>query len=216
MKNCPRPVHRRFELKLLSYGNVYYIERIVRLEAALARKPRLFQIDLIGAGEVPADTALLIRSILLARSPKTQVITNARSSLQNAAVLVWLLGDRRIIRDDARLFLRRSTLSEEDAIKPERWPDDEAEFCDSYSEIEPEEGDYAQVLRYVNEFLPVKELTGRLIEIPLLRQFGLVENERVDQFLAAAMSSRREPPNDLRTRSEELCLRGKLRIVTRP
>ncbi|MEI9865870.1 MAG: hypothetical protein WDN00_15220 [Limisphaerales bacterium] len=46
----------------------------------------------------------MIRSVLGQRSPKTQVITNARSSLQNGSVLVWLLGDRRLIRDDARLF----------------------------------------------------------------------------------------------------------------
>jgi hypothetical protein len=101
---------RRFELKILGYGNGYYIERVARLERALARKPRVLQIDLIGQGEVPADVALLIRSILLARSSRTEIVTNARSSLQNGSVLVWLLGDRRIIRDDARVFFRRATL----------------------------------------------------------------------------------------------------------
>ena len=35
---------------------------------------------LLGEGEIPADWALLIRSILGQRSPKTQIITNARSS----------------------------------------------------------------------------------------------------------------------------------------
>ena len=46
--------------------------------------------------------------------------------------------------------------------------------------------DYARVLQLINEFLPVKELAGRLIEVPVLRQFGLVENEQVDSFLARA------------------------------
>jgi hypothetical protein len=45
------------------------------------------QIDIVGSGEMPADTAHLIRSVLLRRSAKTQVITNARSNLQGGAVL---------------------------------------------------------------------------------------------------------------------------------
>ena len=121
MKTRSKQAHRRFDLKLLGYGNCYYIERIARLEAALARKPRALQIDMIGVGEIPADSALLIRSVLLTRSPKTHLITNARSSLQNGSVLVWLLGDTRLIRDDARLFFRRATLSEDDDVKQEEY-----------------------------------------------------------------------------------------------
>lgn len=186
MKTQSKQSRRPFKLMLLGYGNHYYIERIARLEAALARKPRVLQIELIGVGEIPADSALLLRSILMNRSPKTRLITNARSSLQNGAVLVWLLGDTRLIRDDARVFFRRATLSEkdDDAKQGNEW-NDEPEFCDSFSEIDPEEGDYARVLQCINEFLPVRELAGRLIEVPVLRQFGLVENEKVDHFLAA-------------------------------
>jgi hypothetical protein len=178
---------RQFQLNLLAYGNYYYIERIARLEAVLKKKPRSLQINMVGVGEIPADTALLIRSVLMKRSPKTRIITNARNSLQGGSVLVWLLGDRRIIRDDARVFFRRANLSEDEADKPkEIWKDEELKYCDSFSEIEPEEGDYARVLQLINEFLPVKELAGRLIEVPVLRQFGLVENEHVDSFLATA------------------------------
>jgi hypothetical protein len=194
MKTRSKPGCRPFKLMLLGYGNHYYIERIDRLEAALARTPRSLQIDLIGVGEIPADSALLIRSILMKRSPRTRLITHARSSLQNGSVLVWLLGDTRLIRDDARLFFRRATLSEHDDAKREDEWKDEPEFCDSFSEIDPEEGDYARVLQCINEFLPVKELAGRLIELPVLRQFGLVENEKVDHFLATAFGTKREPP----------------------
>lgn len=204
MKPRSKQNHRRFELKLLGYGNCYYIERIDRLEAALARKPRALQIDMVGVGEIPADSALLIRSVLLSRSPRTHLIINARSSLQNGSVLVWLLGDTRLIRDDARLFFRRATLSEDDeAEQKEPWKNGEPEFCDSFSEIDPEEGDYARVLQCINEFLPVKELAGRLIEMPVLREFGLVENEKVDHFLATAFGSKREPPNSALNGSEE-------------
>jgi hypothetical protein len=201
MKTKPRQGRRPFELKILGYGNCYYIERIAQLEAALARKPRVLQIEMLGVGEIPADSALLIRSVLLARSSKTHVITNARSSLQNGSVLVWLLGDTRLIRDDARLFFRRATLSGDDDTEQEDDWKDEPEFCDSFSEIDPEEGDYTRVLQCINEFLPVKELAGRLIEMPVLRQFGLVENEKVDHFLATAFGAKLEPPNRVLNKS---------------
>jgi hypothetical protein len=210
MKTRSRHDPRPFQLKLLGYGNCYYIERIARLEALLARKPRLLQIDLIGVGEVPADAALLIRSVLMSRWPKTRVITRARSSLQGGSVLVWLLGDSRIIRDDARLFFRRVNLPVEDEKEKDKaWNDDEPNPWDSSSEIEPEEGDYARVLQLINEFLPVKELVGRLIEVPVLRQFGLVENEKVDHFLATAFGKQREPADGPMSGPEEKTLRGK-------
>ena len=199
MKTRSRPVRRPFELKILNYGNCYYIDRVARLERALASRPRTFQIDLLGAGEIPADTALLLRSVLLARSARTHLITRARSSLQNGSVLVWLLGDTRLIRDDARLFFRRATLPEDDNTRAKDDWNDEPEFCDSFSEIEPEEGDHARVLECINEFLPVKELAGRLIKMPVLRQFGLVENEQMNRFLATAFGAKREPPNVPRT-----------------
>lgn len=178
---------RRFQLRLLAYGNSYYIDRIAELEAALARKPRRLQIDLVGVGEIPADTALLIRSILLGRSPKTRIVTHARSSLRGGSVLVWLLGDSRVIRDDARLYFRRADLPDDAELDPdERRKESEPKYRDSFSEIDPEEGDYARVLQLINEFLPVKELSGRLFGPAVLRQFGLVESEKVDDFFATA------------------------------
>jgi hypothetical protein len=168
------------------YGHVYYIEWISELEAALAKRPGILNIDLIGQGEVPADSALLIRSILMARSPKTKLITNARSSLQGGSILVWLLGDERIIRDDARLYFRSVDVSD-DEDENDVWKPSEPKYRDSFSEIDPEDSDYARVLQIINEYLPVKELAGRIIRVPVLKQFGLVENENVDCFLAAAL-----------------------------
>src|ERR1043166_5333339 len=140
---------------------------------------------MIGEGEISADSTLLIRSVLLGRSSETLLVTNARSSLQGDSVLVWLLGDRRVIRDDARIFFRRTEL-EEEAQQEDAGKDGEPKYRDSFSEIDPEESDYARVLQLINEFLPVKELAGRLIRVPVLRQFGLVENDRVDEFLCTA------------------------------
>ncbi len=191
---------RRFKLEIFAYGNSYYIDRVAELETALARKPRVLQLDMVGVGEISADAALRIRAALLARSPKTQIITNALSSLQNGSVLVWLLGDQRLIRDDATLYFRRANLSEIKVAEPDEiWKDEEPKYCDSYSWVDPEEGDHARMLQVINEFLPVKELAGRLVGGPVLRQFGLVENEKVDRFLATALGKKRhvadEPPN---------------------
>src|SRR5438874_7244199 len=92
--------HSKLLLKLSSWGN--YIDEAYQLESLLAKKPARLQIEFIGSGEIPPDSALLMRSMILKRSPKTRVITNARSSLQGASSLIWLLGDTRVIREDAR------------------------------------------------------------------------------------------------------------------
>src|SRR5438132_6087513 len=192
MKTRSRQGLRRFQVEVWSYGN--YVERIADLERALAKKPRVLRIEIVGTGEIPADVALRFRSVLMERSLKTRIVTNARSSLQGGSVLLWLLGDSRTIREDALLYFRRTTLSEDDGVQENGvWKDDEPRYRDSYSEIDPEEGDYARVLQIINEFLPVKEMAGRLIGVPVLRQFGLIENERVDNFLLAAFSKSPEP-----------------------
>ena len=192
MKKRSRQGLRRFRVEVRSWGS--YVERISELERALAKKPRTLQIEIVGTGEIPADVALRFRMALRERSPKTRIVTKAQSSLQGGSVLLWLLGDRRTIRDDARLFFRRTTLSEDDEVQEHGvWKDDEPRYRDSYSAIDPDEGDYARVLQLINEFLPVREMAGRLIGVPVLRQFGLIENEKVDNFLAAAFSKSPEP-----------------------
>ena len=193
MKKKSKRGLRGFQLKILSYGNSYYIDRIADLEKSLAKRPRRFQIDLVGDGEIPADWALLVRSILIQRAPQTQLITNARSSLQGGTVLVWLLGDRRMIRADARVFFRHMEMPDADeADKGETWKANDLKYVDSFSETDPEDADYVKVLQLINEFLPVKELAGQVINLPVLRQFGLVENEKLDRFLATALGRTQE------------------------
>ena len=178
---------RRFRVEVRFWGN--YVEQIAELKRVLAKKPRTLQIEIIGAGEIPADSALRFRAVLMERSPRTRVITNAHSSLQGGSALLWLLGDSRTMRDDARLYFRRTTLCEDDEVQVNgAYQDEEPAYRDSYSMIDSDEGDYARVLQIINEYLPVKEMAGRFIGVPVLRQFGLVENEKVDSFLATVFS----------------------------
>lgn len=189
MKTRSKQKPRQFKLEIFTYGNSYYIDRVGELEKALARKPKQLQLDLVGVGEISADAALRIRAALLARSPRTQILTNAQSSLQNASTLVWLLGDQRLIRDDATLYFRRANLTGIKVADPEEaWKNETPDYADSYSDIEPGEADYARVLQLINEFLPVNELSGRIVGVPVLRQFGLVQNKHVDDFLATAFA----------------------------
>jgi hypothetical protein len=193
MKKKSKTGLRGFQLKVLGYGNSYYIDRIADLEKALAKRPRRFQIDLVGDGEIPADWALLIRSVLIQRAPQTQLITNARSSLQGGTVLVWLLGNRRMIRNDARMFFRHVVLPDDSEVEEEyAWKGGEPKYIDSFSETDPEDADYVKMLQLINEFLPVKELAGKVINRSVLRQFGLVENEKLDRFLATAFGKSQE------------------------
>ena len=188
---------RRFRVEVRSWGN--YVERIAELKRVLAKKPRTLQIEIVGTGEIPADSALRFRSALMERSCRTRILTHAHSTLQGGTTLLWLLGDVRTIRDDARLYFRRTTWSEADEVKANGVKDDEAVYRDSYSDIDPDEGDYARVLQIINEYLPVNEMAGRLIGVPVLRQFGLIENDKMDSFLAIVFSKSSEtaegPPN---------------------
>lgn len=185
MKKRSRQGLRRFQVEVRSWGN--YVERIAEFERALAKKPRVLRIEIVGTGEMPADVALRFRTALMERSLRTRIVTTAHSSLQGGSVLLWLLGDSRTIRDDARLYFRRSTWSEEDEVRENGGPEEPA-YRDSYSVVDPDEGDYARVLQLINEFLPVKEMAGRLIGVPVLRQFGLIENDKMDSFLASVFS----------------------------
>lgn len=182
-----------FRVKLLNYAASYYIKRALKLEDALAQQPETLWLELIGEGEIPADIALLFRSILVSRPAGMKLVTNARSSLQNGSVLVWLLGDRRLIRDDARVFFKRNPLEDEDPVEVYAGLGEaEPKYKDSYSSLDPEDADHARVLRCIDEFLPVREFAGRIVNVSVLREFGLVDNEQADNALAAAFAKGRE------------------------
>jgi len=171
-------------LKLRSWGN--YIDEAFQLETLLAKKPARLQIEFVGPGEIPADSALLMRSMILKRSERTRIVTHARSSLQGATVLIWLLGDTRLIRKDARLSFRPAgPFVTDDAVTV--WKD--RSFFD---DDDMEKDDYVRVLQAINEFLPVKELAGRPVEMSVLKEFGLVDNAKVDDLLAIAFGREKE------------------------
>ena len=187
MKNKRIKTTKRYSkllLRLSSWGN--YIDEAYQLESLLAKKPVRLQIEFVGSGEIPADSALLMRSMLLKRWPRTRIVTNARSSLQGATSLVWLLGDRRLIREDARLHFRAAGPFVANEVST-GWRDRSL-----FHDQDMEEEDYIRVLHAINEFLPVKELAGRPVEVAVLKEFGLIENQGVDGLLATAFGRAKE------------------------
>lgn len=198
----------RFALNLLHYGNSCYIEKVAELEKVLAKKPRRLQIDLLGEGEISAEWAMLLREVMSQHSPKTSLITNARSSLQNGSVLVWLAGDQRLMAPHVRLFFRQATVKEETQGESAKvWDEEKLKYSDS--DADPDEATHARLLQLINEYLPVKELAGKMIDVSTLRQFGLVENDRFDRLLAEAFeqaspdaNKRTDAPKKIRTKSK--------------
>ena len=191
--------HSKLLLKLSSWGN--YIDEAYQLESLLAKKPARLQIEFVGSGEIPADSALLMRSMLLKRSPQTRIFTNARSTLQGATLLIWLLGDTRRIREDARCHFRPAgPFVADDASTG--WKD---RSCFDADDMEEE--DYVRVLHAINEFLPVKELAGRPIEASVLKEFGLIDNVEVDGLLATAFGRAKERPETSRTSTKKELLK---------
>lgn len=184
-----------FRVEVRSWGN--YVEQIAELKRVLAKKPRTLQIEIVGSGEISADSALRFRAALIERSSRTRILTNAQSTLQGGTALLWLLGDVRTIRSDAQLYFRRTTWSEEDEVQVNGDREsEEPAYRDSYSAVDADEGDYARLMQIINEYLPVKEMAGRLIGVPVLRQFGLIENDKMDSFLTSVFSKCLEAAED--------------------
>ena len=186
-------------LKLSSWGN--YIDEAYELETMLTKKPAQLQIEFVGCGEIPPDSALLMRSMLLKRAPRTRIVTNARSSLQGATVLIWLLGDTRCIREDARLHIRPAGPFVVDAAST-GWKD-----RSFFHDDDIEEEDYVRVLHAINEFLPVKELAGRPVEVSVLKEFGLIDNKAADGLLATAFRRVKERREMQRTRRQKALMK---------
>ena len=143
-----------------------------------------------------------MRSMILKRSPRTRIVTNARSSLQGATLLIWLLGDNRHIREDARVLFRAAGPFVAD-VASTSWRD-----RSFFHDEDMEEEDYVRVLQAINEFLPVKELAGRPVEVAVLKEFGLVDNEAVDGRLAAAFGRAKERGEKQPTSSQKALMKA--------
>jgi hypothetical protein len=178
MKTKRNKRQSKMTLILRSYGS--YIDDARQIENLLKKKPTQLLIEMFGAGELPAAATFLLRSALLTRSLNTRIVTHARTHLRGGGVLIWLMGDKRIIREDAKLYFRAAGIFATQENGGFDWTDRDFFFGND----DLEKADYIRVLESINEYLEVKELAGRAIDLSELKQFGLVDNAGMDKFLA--------------------------------
>jgi hypothetical protein len=136
------------------------------LEATLSRAPKTLTLRFVGVHQMVADHALVLHQLLSAKLHKTLLITDAWSSLIDASVLIWLLGERRRIRPTAWLFLRKPRASYDPV--PFFWPGPPMEVCDR---------DHHTVLRLINHYLPVGKLMGSPMTGHMLAEYCLLEEQ---------------------------------------
>ena len=60
----------RVQFRIMWRNDDWYIDRIQDLGQILLNEPEEVELELIGTGEIPADTVLVIRSVLMQRAPK--------------------------------------------------------------------------------------------------------------------------------------------------
>jgi len=150
-------------------------------------------------GKVPVDTQAMIgrmvrvypelAEILATKRNGVTIITDAWSPIIGSSVLTWLTGDIRRIRKTAYLNFR----SPLDNGNPRRrnfpWDDCFDLFAgDAEPGIDLAEQDYKTVLQLIDEYLPIKQMAGKIITPDMLKEFGLLENSPLDNLLKHCLS----------------------------
>jgi hypothetical protein len=149
------------------------VTQLSLLESALEKEPLFFNLQLIGPAVMASDKALLLYDALMQRSPRTRLITYARSCLLDATVLLWLAGDERKIRETA--WIQMDSL--ERLLDTEPWKNPEVARRRSISKFVTEPAwvtDYRTAARLLNEYLPLEEVADRPIFRAELAELGLL------------------------------------------
>lgn len=158
------------------------------LESALEKDPSIFNLQLIGPSVMASDKALMLYDALMQRSPKTRLITYARSCLLDAAVLLWLAGNERKIRETA--WIQMDSL--ERLLDTEPWKNPEVSRRRSINKFLTEPAwvtDYRTAARILNEYLPLEEIADRPIYKQELVEMGLLTSSEEERHLAACFSN---------------------------
>jgi len=157
--------------------------QLSHLESAIEREPSLINLQLIGPSVMASDKALLLYDALMQRSPKTRLITYARSCLLDASVLLWLAGDERRIRETT--WIQMDSL--ERLLDTEPWKSPEAARRRSISKFVTEPAwvtDYRTASRILNEYLPLEEVADRPIYKAELDEMGLLSKSGEEMILS--------------------------------
>jgi hypothetical protein len=152
---------------------------LARIEEAFAAAPEECTIELIGPGILLHDNALMLFEELRNRPSHTRLHIRARTCLIDGAILLWLAGDTRSMREDSWIQLS-SVRSEQTDLS-----DTDGDVSILIEDEEPANTDLRSIHRHINEWLPVQEITGRRLFEPELREFGLLDDAESQIQLAA-------------------------------
>jgi len=144
------------------------------LEEAIAKEPDILTVELVGPAAVAPDKALLLYDALMHRSSKTHLITYGRSCLLDSAVLLWLAGDERRMRDDA--WIQMDSLERLEDTQPWSKAAEPFRRLKKPVLIPPLIIDYRTVAHYLNMYLPLEEVADRPIFQGELKELGLIDS----------------------------------------
>lgn len=152
---------------------------LARIEEAFAAAPEECTIELIGPGILLHDNALMLFEELRNRPSHTRLHIRARTCLIDGAILLWLAGDTRSMREDSWIQLSSVRSQQADLS------DTDGDVSILIEDEEPANTDLRSIHRHINEWLPVQEITGRRLFEPELREFGLLDDAESQIQLAA-------------------------------
>jgi hypothetical protein len=145
----------------------------LELEKMLLEEPEELVISLGSKGPMDSHSALVYSRLLATRNTsKTRLVTLAKGGLYDTELLVWLAGDDRDLPPDAWLFLRHLDGNSEQS-EPYSQSAGGTLACLPSAGSTVEQHDHREILERLNEYLPVAELTGRVVCGKELREWSL-------------------------------------------
>ncbi len=152
------------------------------LYAALGDGMDKITLELLGPGLMLHDTALMLLEVLRKRPPHVHIHAHSHTCLSDGALLIWLAANTRTIRADA--WIELSDMPEPPIHRCTRLHSTYKSGLRVEDE-HPADTDLRTVMRHLNEWLPVAEISGlRLFETDL-KDLGLIEDVVSDENLAA-------------------------------
>lgn len=152
------------------------------LESAFSQAQENLTIELVGPGFLLHDNALMLFEEMRNRPSHIKLHVRARTCLVDGAILLWLTGDTRSMRNDG--WIQLSAMPSRPALRE----DGKNERAILIEDEEPALTDLRTVFSHIDEWLPVHEIAGlRLFEADL-REFGLLDDATSAAQLAAYFS----------------------------
>jgi hypothetical protein len=146
-----------------------------KIKDAINNCPRVLNIELIGMGVIHPNVVLAIHDLLFHRNRPISLHVAVRTNICDGTMVFVLLADQLKIRQGA--WVQIAKLEE----KYENWS------LANRSNTIHESGtvrDYRMVMEILNQYVPVKELYNKRVELEsLVKDFGLALNQEQEQEL---------------------------------